>query len=46
VEWWSALSIRLGVFSPLFGPASGGGGGGGECVRLASPFIDGRSLQA
>ena len=23
-----------------------GGGGGFECVRLASPFIDGRSLQA
>ena len=52
VRWllirWSgggcALSIRLGVFSPLLGPASGGGGV--ECVRLASPFIDGRSLQA
>ena len=55
VRWllirWSgggcALSIRLGVFSPLLGLASGGPAYGGvECVRLASPFIDGRRLQA
>ena len=38
-----ALSIRLGVFSPLLRLA---GGGGSECMRLASTFIDGRSLQA
>ena len=50
VRWllirWSgggcALSIRLGVFSPLLRPIRGDV----ECVRLASPFIDGRSLQA
>ena len=40
-------ALSIGVFSPLLGLASGGGGGGGvECVCLASPFIDGRSLQA